>query len=339
MTDSEEQAALREVVRDFLGDHASPAKVRAGADPKTWARLAGELGLVGLAAPESGGGAGASLAEVFVVLDELGRVLLPSPFASCALIAAIVAECGAADDVLPGLADGSTVAAFVFDDNLRLDGDRVSGTARHVVDGPGADVFAVAIGDELLLVAAAATTVTATPTLDQTRNQATVRFDDAPVRLLGAHAQRARQLVQVGLAVESAGAADRALGLTVEYLKTRVQFGKIIGSFQALKHRCADLAVLVESARATAYHAGAVAQAGLGGDSSELGIVAPLAKLYCTDAFMQVAAEMIQLHGGIGFTWEHEAHLYFKRAKSNQLLMGTPSQLRRLVGQRAGILR
>jgi alkylation response protein AidB-like acyl-CoA dehydrogenase len=336
MSDTEEQASLREVVRDFLADHATPAKVRAGSDPKTWARLAGELGLVGLAVPESSGGAGASLAEVFVVLDELGRVLLPSPFASSALVAAIVAESGAADDLLPGLVDGSTVAAFVFDDALRLDGDRVSGTARHVVDGPGAGLFAVAIGEQLVLVRAEAVTVSATPTLDQTRSQATVRFDDAPARPIGAHAQRARQLVQVGLALESAGAAERALDLTVDYLKTRVQFGKIIGSFQALKHRCADLAVLVVSARATAYHAAAVAQADPG--STELDVVAPLAKLYCTDAFMQVAGEMIQLHGGIGFTWEHEAHLYFKRAKSNQLLMGTPSELRRLVGQRAGIL-
>jgi alkylation response protein AidB-like acyl-CoA dehydrogenase len=133
-------------------------------------------------------------------------------------------------------------------------------------------------------------------------------------------------------------AACRALETTVDYLGTRVQFGRPIGSFQALKHRCADLVVAVASASSTAAAAVAAATGTGTGQDGELAVLAPLAKLYCTDVFMRVAAEMIQLHGGIGFTWEHDAHLYFKRAKSNQLQYGTPSELRTLIGRRAGLL-
>jgi alkylation response protein AidB-like acyl-CoA dehydrogenase len=177
-------------------------------------------------------------------------------------------------------------------------------------------------------------------TLDQTRTQATVTFDHAPVVPVspegdgGALASRAEQLLRVGLAAESAGGAIQCLNMTVEYLKTRVQFGKPIGEFQALKHRCADLAVSAESAWMTAH---AAIQAAVS-DPDELLIAAPLAKRYCADAYFRVAAETIQLHGGIGFTWEHDAHRYFKRAKSVQLLCGTPSELRRLIAARAGIL-
>jgi alkylation response protein AidB-like acyl-CoA dehydrogenase len=336
---SDERAALREVVRDFLSEHATPAKVRQaiaepnGIDRVTWGRLSGELGLVGLAVPEADGGAGAGLGELYVVLDELGRALLPSPYASTAVVAAVLAEAGARE-MLPALAAGQTIGAFAFGADVRFDDGRLNGVATHVVDGPLAEVLLVPIGDDLYIVHSRSARVDAVPTLDQTRGQATVTFTDAAATRVSVSAERARQLVQVGLAVESVGAAARCLELTVEYLKTRVQFGRVIGAFQALKHRCADLAVAVESARATAYHAAAVAEAG----SDELAVVAPLAKFYCTNVFMQVAAEMIQLHGGIGFTWEHEAHLYFKRAKSNQLLLGTPSQLRREVGKRAGIL-
>ena len=152
---------------------------------------------------------------------------------------------------------------------------------------------------------------------------------------LTAPPERAEDLLRVMLAVESAGAAAHCLDVTVGYLKTRVQFGRPIGAFQALRHRCADLAVEVASARATAY--AAVRAAASPASSAELAVLGPLAKRHCVDVFWHVAAEMIQLHGGIGFTWEHEAHRYLKRAKTSQLLHGTPAELRRLVSQRAGL--
>ena len=177
--------------------------------------------------------------------------------------------------------------------------------------------------------------VTPTGTLDQTRSQATVEFRGAPAVAAGRAAERAQELLRVMLAVESAGAAAHCLDVTVGYLKTRVQFGRPIGEFQALRHRCANLAVEVASARATAY--AAVRAAAGTASPAELAVLGPLAKRHCADVFWHVAAEMIQLHGGIGFTWEHEAHRYLKRAKTSQLLHGNPAELRRLVSRRAGL--
>jgi alkylation response protein AidB-like acyl-CoA dehydrogenase len=349
-TDTPEQAELRSVLRDFLTRHATSARVRqamanpSGCDEAAWKRLTGELGLTALAVPESRGGMGASLAEVVVAVEEIGRVLLPVPYLPTALAAAVLAESGApsAAEFLPGLAGGTVTGALALGDGVtHSGGDRVSGTVSHVLDGPLAGVFLVRAGHDLFAVHAADATVTPTPALDQTRGQATVKFAAAPALRVsaegdgGALASRAGELVRVALAAESAAAAEQCLTLTVEYLKTRVQFGRPIGEFQALKHRCADLAVEVESARMTA-HAAVLAAAT--GDDDELAIAAPLAKRYCADVFFHAAAEMIQLHGGIGFTWEHDAHLYLKRAKSTQLLHGTSAQLRTLVGRRTGIL-
>jgi alkylation response protein AidB-like acyl-CoA dehydrogenase len=360
-TDTADQAELRSVLRGFLAQHATPARVRqvmaspAGYDEAAWKRLTGELGLTALAVPEQYGGAGATLAEVAVAIEEIGRVLLPVPYASTALVAALLAESalltGSAEpdgaaEFLPGLADGTMIGALAFGDAVTLSGDgRVSGTVWNVLDGPLADVFLVRAedfpgGDALVAVRAADATVMPAPTLDQTRSQATVAFDDAPALRVspeidgGALASRARELARAALAAESAAAAAQCLSMTVEYLKTRVQFGRPIGEFQALKHRCADLAVEAESSHMTAH---AAIQAALS-DPDELLIAAPLAKRYCADVFFHAAAEMIQLHGGIGFTWEHDAHLYLKRAKSTQLLHGTPGELRSVIGRRAGLL-
>ncbi|HSZ39616.1 MAG TPA: acyl-CoA dehydrogenase family protein [Trebonia sp.] len=347
---------------------------RAGYDEAAWKRLSGELGLVALAVPETRGGAGGTLAEVAVAVAEIGRVLLPVPYLSTALAATVLAEAAsaapavgtasaapgaaeAAERYLPGLADGTRAGALVLGDGVALSADgRVSGTVWNVLDGPQADVFLVRAsdllagdllagdhltGDALVAVGAADATVMPAPTLDQTRPQATVVFDGAPALRVsaaddgGALAGRAGNLLWAALAVESAAAAARCLSMTVEYLKTRVQFGHPIGEFQALKHRCADLAVEAESAHMTAH---AAVHAAVSGDDGELAIAAPLAKRYCADAFFRAAAETIQLHGGIGFTWEHAAHLYLKRAKSTQLLHGTPSELRTLIARRAGLL-
>ena len=341
-TDSPDQAALREVVRDFLGRHVTPERVRAAAagsdgyDAALWMRFCGELGLTALPVPEALGGAGAGFAEVAVVLEETGRVLAPVPYLSGAVAATLLA-CGepdAARQFLPGLADGTAKAALALDGEVTLEDGTVSGTARNVADGAAADVLLVRAVDTLVAVRAADADVEAVGTLDQTRPRANVTFRASPAITVGVPADLAQDLLRTALAVEAVGAADHCLAATVAYLKERVQFGRPIGQFQALKHRCADLAVEVESARATARAAVWTAVH----DPGSLAVVGPLAKRHCADVFMHVTAEMIQLHGGIGFTWEHEAHLYFKRAKSTQLTAGTPAQLRRLVGERAGLI-
>jgi acyl-CoA dehydrogenase len=336
-TETPEQAALRDAVRAFF---ARPP----GAD--AWKRLTAELGLTGLAVPERFGGAGATLAEVAIAVAEAGRVLLPLPLLSTALAGAVLGEAvlagtvlgERAGEVLAGIADGSVRAAFVLGDGISVAGGRLSGVAHHVLDGAAADVFVVRAGAGLY--AARAATVIPVGTLDQTRSQATVTFADSAAEPAGQDPDRAEDLLRVMLAVESAAAAEHCLDVTVGYLKTRVQFGRVIGTFQALRHRCADLAVEVASARATARAAVAAAE-GPGqfhAPPDRLPVLAPLAKRHCADVFWHVAAEMVQLHGGIGFTWEHEAHRYLKRAKTTQLLHGSPADLRRLIARRAGLV-
>jgi alkylation response protein AidB-like acyl-CoA dehydrogenase len=353
-TDSPEQAALREAVRDFCRHHAggvaaagAGGAARAAGEARAaraarpaWERLTGELGLTGLAIDERWGGMGAGIAEVAVAAEELGRVLLPVPYLSTALAGAVLGERDSevAAGLLPGLASGALTAAFVFTGDITVADGRLSGTAGNVLDGGEAGLLLVRAEGKLYAVRAADATVTTAGTLDQTRSQAAVTFRDSPALATGADGERAEELMRVLLAAESVAAAEHCLDVTVAHLKSRKQFGRPIGAFQALKHRCADLAVEVSSARATA--GAAVAAAALAHDDpgqGELGVLAPLAKRYCVDVFWHVAAEMIQLHGGIGFTWEHEAHRYLKRAKTSQLLLGSPAQLRRLVAHRAGL--
>jgi alkylation response protein AidB-like acyl-CoA dehydrogenase len=343
--DTPEQAALRESIRAFARRHATPGQVRAtmagtsGYDRPTWERLGSGLGLTALAVPERHGGAGAGVGEVAVAVEELGRVLLPSPYLSTA-VAALALAGPAASEIseacgryLPGLADGSLIGALALHGHVTMAGGTVSGVARNVVDGAATGLLLVRAGDRLLAVEAADASIEPLETLDQTRRQAVVRFDRAPALPAGPAAP-AIALQRVLLAAESAAAAGHCLDVTVDYLKTRRQFGRPIGSFQALKHRAADLAVAVASAHATARAAVWTA----GTDPESLAALAPLAALHCSRAFLQVAGEMIQLHGGIGVTWEHEAHLYFKRAKSTQLLLGPISALRAEIGREAGLL-
>jgi acyl-CoA dehydrogenase len=325
-TESPEQAALREAVRDFCRQHPHAS---------AWKRLTGELGLTGLAIDERHGGMGGGLAEVAIAVEELGRVLLPVPYLSTALAGAVLGEGdpSPAATLLPGLASGALAAGFAFDADVTAHDGRLSGTAEHVLDGAEADVFLVRAGGALYAVRAADATVRPAGTLDQTRSQATMTFRDSPALATGADPDRAEDLMRVLIAAESVAAAEHCLDVTVGYLKSRRQFGRPIGAFQALRHRCADLAVEVASARATAQAAVEAASCRRGG----FPVLAPLAKRYCADVFWHVTAEMIQLHGGIGFTWEHEAHRYLKRAKTSQLLLGSPGRLRRLVAQRAGL--
>jgi alkylation response protein AidB-like acyl-CoA dehydrogenase len=346
LADTAEQAALRDAVRRFAGRYAAPEQVRTamaspiGYDQQIWERLATELGLCALAAPERHGGAGAGPREVAVAVEELGRVLLPSPFLSTAVAVLALTRAvedgdgaAAAERYLPGLADGSVIGALALDADVAAADGTVTGTARNVVDGAAAGLVLVRCGDRLLAVAAADTRVTPLNTLDPTRRQAVIGFDRAPA-LAVSSAAHAIALRRVLLAAESVAAAEHCLDVTARYLTTRQQFGRPIGSFQALQHRAADLAVAVTGARATAQAAMWTAAV----DPAGLAALAPLAALHCSRTFFQVAAEMIQLHGGIGFTWEHEAHLYFKRAKATQLLLGPVSALRAEIGREAGLL-
>jgi len=343
--DTPEQAALREAVRAFARRYARPEQVRltmassSGYDGSTWERLSSGLGLTALAVPEEHGGAGGGAGEVAVAVEEFGRVLLPSPYLSTAVVALALADPAArqasqaSERYLPGLADGSLIGALALHGDVTMTGGTVSGAASNVVDGAAAGLLLVRAGTRLVAVQAADASVEPLETLDQTRRQAVVRFDHAPALMAGP-AERAIALHRVLMAAECVSAAEHCLAVTVDYLKTRRQFGRPIGSFQALKHRAADLAVAVTSAHATARAAVRTADTNPAG----LAALAPLAALHCSRTFLQVAAEMIQLHGGIGVTWEHEAHLYFKRAKSTQLLLGPVSRLRAEIGREAGLL-
>jgi alkylation response protein AidB-like acyl-CoA dehydrogenase len=356
-----EQGQLRSTVRRFLAEHSAESDVRTqmatarGYDPKVWTILANQLGLHGLAIPEEYGGQGFSWAELGIVLEEMGRALLCAPFFSSVVLAA-TAIAGSGDEgakrrLLPGIADGSTIATLVLpgegtsNDAKATDGSwTLSGNALLVLDGHIADLLVVPAatpeGLRLFTVDGSTRGLVATlrPTLDQTRKLADVTFDRvAATPLGGGDAERVLadtlDLAVIGLALEQVGGAQAALDLSVDYLKTRVQFGQPIGAFQALKHMAADVFVDVETARSAAYYAmGAVAE-----HSDEVRAVAALAGAYCSDAFVCAAHQMIQFHGGMGFTWELPAHLYYKRARSSQLLLGAPDTHRARLAELIGL--
>ncbi|WP_241684137.1 acyl-CoA dehydrogenase family protein [Actinomadura sp. J1-007] len=327
-----------------------------GYDPAVWARMAGELGLQGLAVPEEHGGAGFGVRELAVVFEEMGRALVCSPYlATVALAATALSACGdggARRDLLPGIASGETIATLVDGASLtaREEGGAwtLSGAETYVLDGhvAGLVLAAVPYGGETALFAVDADAAaesgalarTVLPTVDQTRRLARLVLTDVPARRIAGDAadavQRAYDVAAVALAAEQLGGAQRTLDMTVEYAKVRRQFGRPIGSFQAVKHRCADMFVQVESARSAVLNAAAVADEAPG----ELPAAAALAKAYCSDAYAGVAGEGIQIHGGIGFTWEHDAHLYFKRAHGSRQLFGAPDVHRERLAALAGIV-
>jgi alkylation response protein AidB-like acyl-CoA dehydrogenase len=366
---SEEQEALREVVRQFLAARSPESAVRElmaterGYDPEVWSRMADQLGLQGLIVPEDLGGQGFGATELAVVLEEMGAALLCAPFLSTVVLAAnallVSGDRAAQEAVLPGIAAGRTLATLaVVEGTGRWDEDgveavavaqgaswRLTGTKPYVLDGHVADVVLVAArsaaGVSLYLVDGDAPGLERTlqPTLDATRKQATLELRDVEATLVGTEGgawaviAAVRDLAAVGLAAEQTGGAQRCLDMAVEYAKVRVQFDRPIGSFQAIKHKCADMLLEVESARSAAWYAAVCAAE----DSTELPAVASLAKAYCSEAYSHVAGENIQIHGGIGFTWEHPAHLYLKRAKASEVLLGSPTFHRELLVQRLGL--
>jgi alkylation response protein AidB-like acyl-CoA dehydrogenase len=339
----DERDELRSAVRgliDRLGGVSVARRVmetESGYDADLWSRLATELGLAGLAIAEEYDGQGATFVELAVALEELGRVVLPVPLLASAVLAA-----GAVDadpELLTRIAGGTPAALAQGSANATAsqtgDGWHVTGDYLHVIDGTAADVLVVAVDDELYVVEGDASGLQreSLATLDQTRRQARVSLDDAPARRVEGNLARALDLGKVALAAEAVGGARWCLEATVDYAKTREQFGRPIGSFQALKHRMADMHALVETAAATAEHAAWVAAY----DPDQLPLIAAMAKAHCVDAYVQIAQETIQLHGGIGFTWEHDAHLHLKRAWSTCQLLGEPRQLRSRVAELTGI--
>lgn len=366
---TEEQDELRKTVRQFLDAKSAEAAVREqmetenGFDPAVWSQMGEQLGLQGLIVPEEFGGSGYSYVELGIVLEEMGRSLLCAPFFSTVVLAANTlihsGDAAAQAAHLPGIADGSTIATLAFTEpsgkwdesgitmeaTASGDGFTLTGTKMFVIDGHTANLVLVAArtgkGVSLFAVEgdAAGLTRTALSTMDQTRKQAKLEFAGTPATLVGTEGEgwtvlsRVLDLAAVGLAAEQVGGAQKVLDMAVDYAKVRVQFGRPIGSFQAIKHKCADMLLEVESAKSAAYY-GMWCAAEL---NDELPSVASLAKAYCSEAYFHATAENIQIHGGIGFTWEHPAHLYFKRAKSSELLFGDPTYHRELLAQRIGI--
>lgn len=341
---------LRSTVRDLVAARSEPNTVvgvydgdRSVVDP-LWRAIATDLGLAGLLIPEERGGAGASAREVAVVLEELGRSAAPVPFLTSSVVATTVllaAEAGGpADELLAGLAAGERTAALVVplpvgpgDDvpALAVGGEgRISGSARSVAGALEADVLLVPVatagGTAVYAVPAADARVEPVISLDMTRQLADVTLDGvAGQEMLGAAAggDAVRQALETGaalLASEQLGVAQWCLSTTIAYLKDRRQFGRVVGGYQAIKHRLADLYASVESAAAAARYAAATTAEG----DPDSAIATAVAQSFCSDVAVKAAEEAVQLHGGIGMTWEHPAHLYLKRAKADQIAFGTP---------------
>jgi alkylation response protein AidB-like acyl-CoA dehydrogenase len=374
---SEDQDELRRAARRFLEVASSEERVRAameteqGYDSATWEQLSEELAWTALTIPEDYGGLGMSYLDLHPLMEEMGRALLCSPIFSTICLGANALLLGGGDaqkeQHLPGIAAGETTATLAYaEKNNRTDAEGVEATysrngsgyilrgdKSYVIDGHTANLLIVAArlensdgaeGVSLFLVPGDAEGVKRAwlPTMDQTRRLATVELGNVAVAadaLLGEEGrgwdlcEHTLDLARIALAAEQVGAAERCLDMSVEYAKVRKQFGRPIGSFQAIKHKCADMLMMVESARSAAFYASALAGQG----EPDLEEAASSAKAFCSDTFFHCAAENIQIHGGIGFTWEHAAHMYFKRAKATEALFGAPSFHRERVAKRMGL--
>lgn len=374
---SEDQNELRRSARRFLEVESSEERVRAvmeterGYDARVWMRISEELAWTALTVPEAYGGLGLTYLHLHPLMEEMGRALLCAPFFSTICLGANALLVGGSEsqrqEYLPLIAAGETTATVAYAEKNRHDGaDAIEatyskqhggyvlrGSKHYVVDGHTADLIIVAAraensrgpeGVSLFLVRADTPGIARAwaPTMDQTRRLGTITFNSAEVSrdaLLGEEGdgwspcERALDLARIALAAEQVGAAEKCLDMSVAYAKVREQFGRPIGSFQAIKHKCADMLTMVESARSAAFYASALAAQG----DTNLVEAASSAKAFCSDTFFHCAAENIQIHGGIGFTWEHPAHLYFKRAKGAEVLLGDPPFHRERVAQHMGL--
>jgi alkylation response protein AidB-like acyl-CoA dehydrogenase len=370
---SDEQEMLRATARKFLENECTSTFVRqrmeepAGVTAEFWSKLA-EQGWLGLVYPEEYGGSGLGFVDLTVLMEEMGRVVMPGPFFSTVLLGGLaIREAGSADqqkEWLPRIATGEARATLAWTEpDVRWDARGIttaarasgaewvlSGTKLFVLDAHLADVLVVAArtttgrepeqGISLFLVpkGAAGVDVKLLPTMDQTRKLCEVTFRDARLpatALLGraddgwAPLARVLQRAMVALSAEMCGGAQKVLEMTTEYAKIRVAFGRPIGSYQGVKHKCADMLVDVENAKSLAYYAAWAADE----NAPEAALAASMAKAYVSDAYRKIAGDGIQLHGGIGFTWEHDLHLYFKRAKSSEVTFGDATYHRERVAQ------
>jgi alkylation response protein AidB-like acyl-CoA dehydrogenase len=337
---TEEQAALREVSRGMLAVSCPPQLVRSLAasgtdvDDKLWQRGT-ELGWTGLAVPEEHDGAGQGLVELCLVAEELGRAAAPGPFADSALAGLALARLGR-PELLAALAAGDLKASLACHGPVagRYDGDELvlSGCASAVQSAAAADWFLVLVsgdaGHRLVLVEAASAAVKPRRTLDETRRWYDVAFDGVRVRpadvVTGADAeiQWLTDAAAVLSAADSLGAGERLLEMTVGYVKVREQFGRPLGSFQSVKHKVADMLTTLKGARAATYYAAMALDAGV----ADATVAASVAKAFTAEGVAALAGEALQAHGGIGFTWEHDLHLYLRRVKVNEMLYGAPAE-------------
>jgi alkylation response protein AidB-like acyl-CoA dehydrogenase len=353
---SDEHGELRRTVRSFLEKESDESRVRElmmserGYDPTLWTRMAEELGIVGLIVSERHGGAGFGMVELSIVAEEMGRALLCAPYLASAVLATsaleLAADAAVQDEILPRLASGETIGTLAFSEaagpwdlsaiamtaEARGDAFHLTGEKCYVLDGHVATEILVAArvdkGLGLFRVAgdAAGLAREVVPPLDPTRKLATLRFEDTPAaRIASGDASDAlgRALLRtlVALTSEQLGGVQRVLEMATEYASTRIQFGRPIGSYQAIKHRCADMLVQVEFARSAVYNAAFAEE----DDEQSLEVAARMAKSYVSEAYLAAAGQNIQIHGGMGFTWEHGAHLYYKRAKASEVLFGSPA--------------
>jgi alkylation response protein AidB-like acyl-CoA dehydrogenase len=363
---TEDQRMIQESARSFLAEEAGADRRRKvlgtpeGWDVELWKRLGGEMGWTGIMIPEEFGGAGLGAIELGLILEEMGRVLAVTPFFETAALAApaiLFAGSGAQKEALLGpIAAGDVSATFALRSSSRdfdldhigpvFEGGALSGEAHFAPFAHAVDLLIVAArtGSGVGLIALPTNTpgvsITRLASLDETRPYSKITFNAVQIAadaVLGAPGQAADALTRTLamaaalLSAEQTGGADYSLEAVVEYSQQRVQFDRPIGSFQAVKHQFADMMLLVEAARSAAYYACAAQT------SDEAAEAASVARIYCSDAFVRCASDAVQLHGGIGFTWEHHAHLYFKRARSSATLLGSPVQHRETIAQLIGL--
>ncbi|WP_205873118.1 acyl-CoA dehydrogenase family protein [Mycobacterium camsae] len=345
---STEHDDFRASLRGFLRDRTPQLRSADGHDDRLWRNLCSELELPGLHVPPEYGGAGAGLIETAIAFCELGRVLAPVPYASNTFATEAILRLGDEEQrraLLPGLLTGEQVAAFapVGQEVVEVGGDgRLTGACSPVLHGHVADLFIVPAsraGDVSLYAVRAAAPgvcIERLPSFDLTRPVARVRFSEAPGEALVAGGPEALDQVldvaRVLLAAEMLGGAEACLDMAVDYACHRMQFDRPIGSFQAVKHACADMLIEIDATRAAVMFAAMSATTG-----DELHLAAPLVKAQAADTFVQCAGAAIQIHGGIAFTWEHDLHLYFRRATTSAALFGSSAQHRALLADRAGL--
>ncbi|MGC5010681.1 acyl-CoA dehydrogenase family protein [Streptosporangium sp. DT93] len=354
---TEVEEELRASVRDLLADRCGPDAVlrrvesEAPYDMDLWKRLSREIGVAGLLVPEEYGGAGASAREVAVVLEELGRAVAPLPFLTSSVLATKALLAAGERELIRELASGETTAALAVSlaaspyrplpETLTVtDGRVLDGEIRAVAGADVADVLLVPVGTTLYRVAAADVRIETVPSLDLTRPISTLTFSGTPAEEIGTF--DAREVLSFGaglLASEQLGVAEWCLNTTLAYIKERHQFARPVGSFQAIKHRMADLWLDVVRARAAARNAADLLaeDADVSHASGDRELAAAVAASWCSEVAVHVAEESVQLHGGIGMTWEHPVHLYLKRAKATEIALGTPGAHREALATLANL--